>query len=72
MVYADPARGCRCFSHPGGSVGGRIYDLAFALRGGQVGTALLGTAFVAAKHSLEEMAGEPGIGSRARWYDQRL
>ena len=25
------ARGWRCFSHPGGSVGGRIYDLASAL-----------------------------------------
>jgi hypothetical protein len=54
MVYAEPARGWRCFSHPGGSVGGRIYDLASALNGGPVGATLRGGAFLTAKRLAKE------------------
>jgi hypothetical protein len=54
MVYAEPARGWRCFSHPGGPVGGRIYDLASALSGGPVGPALRGGAFLGAKRLTKE------------------
>lgn len=54
VVSADAARGWRCFSHPGGAVGGRVYDLASALGGGPVGPALRGAAFVAAKRVAEQ------------------
>ena len=57
VVYADSARGWRCFSHPGGSVGGRVYDLASALAGGPVGPALRGAVFTAAKRSVERSLG---------------
>ena len=59
MVYADPARGWRCFSHPGGPIGGRIYDLAAALTGGPVGVALGGAAFLEAKRCAEQRLGYP-------------
>lgn len=53
VVYAEPTRGWRCFSHPGGSVGGSVYDFASALVGGPVGGALRGRAFLEAKRSAE-------------------
>jgi hypothetical protein len=58
VVYAEPARGWRCFSHPGGSIGGRIYDLASTLQGGPVGVALRGAAFLSAKRvAVQALAG---------------
>lgn len=60
VVYAEPACGWRCFSHPGGSIGGRIYDLASARQGGPVGRALRGASFLAAKRVAERCgAGSP-------------
>jgi hypothetical protein len=58
VVSADVARGWRCFSHPGGPVGGRVYDLASALTGGPVGAALRGRAFLTAKHAAQRMLAE--------------
>jgi putative intracellular protease/amidase len=49
LVHADPVRGWRCFSHPGGPVGGRVYDLASALTGGPTGAALRGASFLVAR-----------------------
>jgi hypothetical protein len=49
VVYATAAQGWRCFSHPGGPVGGRIYDLASALAGGPTGRTLRGAAFRSAR-----------------------
>jgi RepB DNA-primase from phage plasmid len=49
MVYPTAAQGWRCFSHPGGPIGGRIYDLASALHCGPTGRGLRGPAFRAAR-----------------------
>jgi hypothetical protein len=60
VVSAEVGRGWRCFSHPGGPVGGRVYDLASALAGGPVGPALRGAAFLSAKLAAEERLGRCG------------
>jgi hypothetical protein len=70
MVYAEPRRGWRCFSHPGGSVGGRIYDLVSALAGGPVGQALRGGTFLAVKRHARR-AISPGALDRQREADER-
>jgi hypothetical protein len=53
VVYGTATQGWRCFSHPGGPVGGRIYDLASALAGGPTGRALRGAAFRSARDRAE-------------------
>jgi len=60
MVYASTAQGWRCFSHPGGAVGGRIYDLASALDGGPTGRSLRGPAFRAARDCARAALSNPG------------
>jgi hypothetical protein len=57
VVYETAAQGWRCFSHPGGPVGGRLYDLVSALGAGPTGRALRGDAFRAARERAERALG---------------